>query len=54
LSHKSTLTESGKNTLNINCFLLGDCTPAAAPHMSTFAQFDAVMVIENGVATSTF
>jgi hypothetical protein len=54
MSHRNTLTESGKNTLNTNCYLLGDCTPAAVLQMSTFAHFDAVMVIENGVATSAF
>jgi hypothetical protein len=54
LSHKSTLTESVKNTLNTNSYLLGDCTPAATLQMSTFAHFDAVMVIDNGVATSAF
>jgi hypothetical protein len=54
LSHKSMLTESGKNTLNTNCYLLGECQPADALQMSTFAHFDAVLVIENGVATSAF
>eukprot|EP00873_Tetraselmis_striata_P015698 jgi/Tetstr1/435962/TSEL_024843.t1 len=55
LSHKSTLTESGKNTLNTNCYLLGTVTPGSTAYqISTYAHFDAVLIIENGVATSAF
>eukprot|EP00873_Tetraselmis_striata_P035333 jgi/Tetstr1/455597/TSEL_042409.t1 len=55
LSHKSTLTESGKNTLNTNCYLLGSVTTGSAAYqISTYAHFDAVLIIENGVATSAF
>eukprot|EP00873_Tetraselmis_striata_P025929 jgi/Tetstr1/446193/TSEL_003593.t1 len=32
LSHKSTLTESGKNTLNTNCYLLGSVTTGSAAY----------------------
>eukprot|EP00873_Tetraselmis_striata_P022869 jgi/Tetstr1/443133/TSEL_031189.t1 len=40
LSHKSTLTESGKNTLNTNCYLLGTVTPG-----STAYQFSTRMTV---------
>eukprot|EP00873_Tetraselmis_striata_P001624 jgi/Tetstr1/421888/TSEL_012788.t1 len=55
LSHKSTLTESGKNTLNTNCYLMGSVTTGiAAYQLSTWAHFDAVLIIESGVATTAF
>lgn len=54
LSHKSTLTESGKGTLNTNCYLLGSVAGEKDLHISTFAHYDGVLVIENGVATSAF
>lgn len=54
LSHKSTLTESGKGTLNTNCYLLGSVAGQKDLHVSTFAHYDGVLVIENGVATSAF
>lgn len=50
LSHKSTLTESGVNTLNTNCFLLGTLTSTVALQISTWAHHDMLLVIENGVA----
>ena len=54
LSHKSSLTESGKNTLNTNCYLLGTVSGAKDLLMSTWAHYDGVLVIENGVASSAF
>ena len=54
LSHKSSLTESGKNTLNTNCYLLGTVSGALDLQMSTWAHYDGVLVIENGVASSAF
>ncbi len=54
LSHKSSLTESGKNTLNTNCYLLGTVSGAKTLQMSTFAHYDGVLVIENGVASAAF
>jgi hypothetical protein len=54
LSHKSTLTESGKNTLNTNCYLLGETNINKNLQVSTFAHFDMVLVLENGVFTAAF
>ena len=54
LSHKSSLAESGKNTLNTNCYLLGTVAGAKDLLISTWAHYDGVLVIENGVASSAF
>ena len=54
LSHKSTVTESGKNTLNTNCYLLGETDLDSNLQVSTFAHFDMILVLENGVFTSAF
>ena len=54
LSHKSSLTESGKNTLNTNCYQLGTVGAGKDMQVSTFAHYDGVLVIEAGVATSAF
>ena len=48
LSHKSSLTESGKNTLNTNCYLLSNVSGALDLQMSTWVHYDGVLVIENG------
>eukprot|EP00873_Tetraselmis_striata_P003434 jgi/Tetstr1/423698/TSEL_014332.t1 len=39
LSHKSTLTESGKNTLNTNCYLPGNVTPGGVVRMTVHRIF---------------
>ena len=54
LSHKSTLTESGKNTLNTNVYLLGRSNYNSALQVSTFAHVDMVLICENGVCTTAF
>ena len=54
LSHKSTLTESGKNTLNTNVYLLGRSNHSSALQVSTFAHVDMVLICENGVCTTAF
>ena len=54
LSHKSTLTESGKNTLNTNVYLLGRTNMNSALQVSTFAHVDMVLVCDGGVCTTAF
>lgn len=56
LPHKSKLTESGVNTLAVNTHLV--CQFAgllnAASHVSTFAHYDGVLLIQNGIASVMF
>lgn len=56
LAHKSKLTESGVNTLTANTHLIGQFTgqQTAALHVSTFAHYDAILIIQNGVASVQF
>ena len=58
LAHKSKLTESGVNTLTTNTHLIGQFGAALAAtsplHVATFAHYDAILIIQNGVASVQF
>jgi len=56
LAHKSKLTESGINTLTTNTHLIGIFGGALsdAVHVATFAHYDAILIIQNGVASVQF
>ena len=56
LAHKSKLTESGINTLTTNTHLIGLFEKALgdAVHVATFAHYDAILIIQNGVASVQF
>jgi len=56
LAHKSKLTESGINTLTTNTHLIGIFGGALADavHVATFAHYDAILIIQNGVASVQF
>jgi hypothetical protein len=58
LAHKSKLTESGINTLSANTHLImqfgGTNGLAAAVRVDTFAHYDAILLIQNGVCSVQF
>jgi hypothetical protein len=58
LAHKSKLTESGINTLSANTHLImqfGGANGLAAPlRVDTFAHYDAILLIQNGVCSVQF
>jgi len=56
LAHKSKLTESGINTLTTNTHLIGLFGTGLldAVHVATFAHYDAILIIQNGVASVQF
>jgi hypothetical protein len=58
LAHKSKLTESGINTLSANTHLImqfgGANGLAAAVRVDSFAHYDAILLIQNGVCSVQF
>ena len=58
LAHKSKLTESGINTLSANTHLImqfgGANGLSAAVRVDTFAHYDAILLIQNGVCSVQF
>ncbi len=58
LAHKSKLTESGINTLSANTHLIlqfGGADPlATALQVDTFAHYDAILLIQNGLCSVQF
>ena len=56
VAHKSKLTESGINTLNANTHFIGQWTTTGIPDMrvDTFAHYDGILLIQNGVASVQF
>jgi hypothetical protein len=58
LAHKSKLTESGINTLSANTHLImqfgGTNGLTAAVRVDTFAHYDAILLIQNGVCSVQF
>jgi hypothetical protein len=58
LAHKSKLTESGINTLSANTHLImqlfGANDVTAALRVDSFAHFDGLLIILNGVCTVQF
>ena len=58
LAHKSKLTESGINTLSANTHLIiqfrGTNELAASLWVDTFAHYDAILLIQDGVCSVQF
>jgi hypothetical protein len=56
MSHKSTVSEAGINTLSVNTQLVGQFSAAlAAPlNVQTSVHFDALLIITNGLASVQF
>ncbi len=58
LAHKSKLTESGINTLSSNTHLIMQSGGAngldAAVRVDTFAHYDAILLIQNGLCSVQF
>lgn len=56
LPHKSRLQENGINTLSVNTHLIMDFgQPVTANvRVNTFAHFDGILIIQNGIATVRF
>jgi hypothetical protein len=56
MSHKSTVSEAGINTLSVNTQLVGQFSAAlAAPlNVQTYAHFDALLIVANGRASVIF
>ena len=55
LPHKSKLTESGVNTLATNTYLICQFpNPAGPTHVATFAHYDGVLLIQNGICSVMF
>jgi len=56
LPHKSKLTESGVNTLATNTHLVCQFKGAitAPSHVATFAHYDGVLLIQNGICSVMF
>ena len=58
LAHKSKLTESGINTLSANTHLIlqfgGEDPLATALRVDTFAHYDAILLIQNGICSVQF
>jgi len=56
LAHKSKLTESGINTMSANTHLITQFATglAAGDRVDTFAHYDAVLMIQNGICSVQF
>ena len=55
LPHKSKVTESGVNTLAVNSYLICQFSnPAVPTHVATFAHYDGVLLIQNGIRSVMF
>jgi hypothetical protein len=56
LPHKSKLTESGVNTLAVNTYLICQFNGALVnpSHVATFAHYDGVLLIQNGICSVMF
>jgi len=58
MAHKSKITESGINTLSSNTHLIAQFGAAIANNnalrVDTFAHYDAILIIQNGVASVQF
>lgn len=56
LAHKSKLTESGINTLSANTHLIAQFAAglAAPVRVDTFAHFDGILLIQNGICSVQF
>jgi hypothetical protein len=58
MAHKSKLAESGVNTLSSNIHLIMkfgvQIPPRKAVRVDTFAHYDAILIIQNGVCSVQF
>ncbi len=55
LPHKSKLSKSGVNTLSTNTYLIGQFTATAQNQtIHTWAHYDGVLIVQNGLASVMF